>query len=159
MSGGRAGVCMYFWGFPLGYGMCMLPETPPPPEASTLYQSCPGWWTFSEDKIKVSNIYKDQLLFLKCYWKLKISHARPFFPLGNCDISSGRPHQKFINHNFIDHLKKMAKRDHFSFKEIAIFHQVAPIKNSLTIILCARSAEKFWIHHWFWMNFLKKFFE
>ena len=37
----------------------------------------------------------------------------------------------------------MGKRDHFSFKEIAIFHQVAPIKNSLTIILCARSAENF----------------
>ena len=39
--------------------------------------------------------------------------------------------------------KQSAMRDHFSLVEIAIFHQVAPIKNSLNIILCARSAENF----------------
>ena len=94
------------------------------------------------------------------YWKFKkIRQARPFFTQGNRDFSSSRPHKKFVNHNFYwKFKKKMGKRDHFSFKEIAIFHQVAPIKNSLTIILCARSAENFWIHHWFCMNFLKKFF-
>ena len=31
----------------------------------------------------------------------KIRQARPFFLRGNRDFSSGRPHQKFINHNFV----------------------------------------------------------
>ena len=31
----------------------------------------------------------------------KIRQARPFFLRGNRDFSSGRPHQNFINHNFV----------------------------------------------------------
>ena len=88
---------------------------------------------------------------------LKIRQARPFFLKGNRNFSSSRPHQEVINHNLLKFLKIGEARPFF-FKEIAIFHQVAPIKNLLTIILCARSAENFWIHHWFCMNFLKKFF-
>ena len=63
----------------------------------------------------------------------KIRHARPFFLQGNRDFSSGRPHKKLLTITSIEIFKKSAKRDHFSLKEIAIFHHIAPIKNLLTI--------------------------
>ena len=66
---------------------------------------------------------------------LKIRHARPFCPQGNRDFSSGRPHEKLLTITSIEKFKKSAKRDHFSLREIAIFHHIAPIKNLLTIPL------------------------
>ena len=36
---------------------------------------------------------------------LKIRQARPFFLKGNRNFSSGRPHQKIINHNLLKCLK------------------------------------------------------
>ena len=63
----------------------------------------------------------------------KIRQARPFFLRGNRDFSSGRPHEKFINHNFYWKFQKSVMRGHFSYEKIAIFHQVAPIKKLLTI--------------------------